>query len=354
MMPDFSMQSHGGAAAWGLAADSQLLDLSVNVNPYGPPSDLIAKIQNVAWWHYPDPEAQLLKQELAATLGVSAAQLALGNGANELIWSVARTFLGADSSRVFSCFEPCYSEFRRAATQIGGRAAPWLSSPDTYLKGVQIEELAHFFRSEATAVVYICNPNSPIGAYLTPSFIKDLAKALPELMIVLDESFLSLSYHHVARAEVYPPNVIRIVSMTKDFALAGLRLGYALAAEEHIKKINANIPTWSLNSLAQEAGLWCLAHPEFLHETRARLLTDREELEAALHSRGIETLTSSTVFLMLRLPSGQEDLASKLLARHKILLRTCGSYGWPQNLRIAARPRADRERFLQALDTELL
>lgn len=350
----FDQQEHGGAAAWGLEALPELLDLSVNVNPYGPPPGLLEHLQEVRWWLYPDPHAAALHRAIAASRATHPEHIVLGNGANELLWAIARAFLKPHG--VFTVLEPAYSEFTRAALQVGARAAPFGRAPEAYAHALQPDELLDFLRREQTEVLYLCNPNSPTGAYLEPAFIRELSRALPEILIVLDESFLSLSEQHARSQQLYPASVLRVVSLTKDFALAGLRLGYAFGAREHIARLRREIPTWSVNSLAQAAGLFCLEQPHFLAESRERLLGDRRALEAELAERGLRCLPSVTVYLMMQTPAGVDpiELARALLERHRVLIRGCGSYGWPGWWRIAARDAASRQRFFQALQSEAL
>lgn len=350
---DFSKQEHGGAAAWGYGDDPELLDLSVNVNPFGPPEELLQSLQSVKWWQYPDPAASSLRLALSELRGIPTAKIALGNGANELLWAAARAFLREGS--VFTCLEPCYSEFSRAARQVLARPAPYLLEPQNYTCGLEpsIDELLAFMRREGTKLLYLCNPNSPTGAYLQPDWIRALCSRMPELLIVLDESFLSLSEQHERSAESYPDSVLRVVSLTKDFALAGLRLGYAFGAVNRIERLQAEIPNWSVNSFAQAAGLWCLQHSDFLLQSRENLLAERQLWEAELAARGLRFLASSTIFLMLQPPEpGASALAEAFLRRHRILVRGCSSYGWPDWWRIAIRGPVERQRFFQALDSE--
>ena len=351
----FQEQAHGGRLAWGLG---DVLDLSVNVNPYGPPPELLAHLREVPFREYPDPTSRLMREQLAHRFGETPEHFLIGNGANELLWAAARACLAprSDARRsVFTCFEPCYSEFARAASATLAQAAPLAFTPESY--GLLSEDslLAHIDASQ-TNLVYLCNPNSPTGAYIEPELIEGLLAKRPDLIVVLDESFLSLSHHHAAASRIYPPQVLRIVSLTKDFALAGLRIGYARGAPALIARLQAEIPTWSVNALAQAAGLWCLQHENFLTHSRTLMLADARALREALLQRqlgpGPLLASSSTIFMMVAIPEASAR-AQKLLLEQRILVRSCASYGYPGYWRIAARPAVEREQFLRALDLVL-
>ena len=353
MTSAFQEQPHGGRLAWGL---DQVLDLSVNVNPYGPSAELIAHLRTLSFREYPDPSARRLREELAHRWGERPENFLVGNGANELLWAIARACLPQQkdfTSAVYTCIEPCYSEFDRAARVIGARPAPFKVKPELYGAWSEDELCAHIDQ-EGTQVLYLCNPNSPTGIYLQTDFIASLLRGRPHLTIVLDESFLSLSLFHEAAARIYPDQVIRIVSLTKDFALAGLRIGYARGSAALIARLAAQIPTWSVNTLAQAAGIWCLQHEDFLTETRQLMLGDAEQLQRDLLERNtwVSLLPnrSSTIFTMLAVPDASTK-ARILLEKHRVLVRSCASYGYPEYWRIAVRPEPERKVFLAALDS---
>lgn len=342
----FAQQDHGGAH--GLEFEGGL-DLSVNLNPYGPPPDLLEHLRALSIRSYPDPEARLLRQQIADRLGEAPDAIAIGNGANELLWAAARAFIQA--GQAFACVEPCYSEFTRAALAAGGLSRPLRLLPHVFAR-CSSGDLIHHIDQHDIRVLYLCNPNSPTGAYLSPDLLKEVSEARPRVAIILDESFLSLSHQHAARDERYPANCLRLVSLTKDFALAGLRLGYARGAADRIAALRAQIPNWSVNTLALEAGSWCFAHEEFLERTRPQLLREAAALADALEERSLAVLPSQTIFCLCA-PPDPLALAQRLLERHRILVRSCASYGYPNYWRIAARPAHDLQRFLQALDQEL-
>jgi len=341
-----SLQEHGGRAALDGWETLDILDLSVNVNPYGPPPGLREHLLNVAWQDYPDPHVRRLREALAQRWDWPLQGVLVGNGANELFWAIARSALGPKTR--FATLEPCYSEFTRAAKQTGSTHRP-LSLAENDPAGFNFQSLSRHIAQEQVDLLYLCNPHSLTGLVWDEMLIADVAREHPKCLLVLDQSFRSLStLAHIEEPD-FPPHVIRVSSMTKDFALAGLRLGYLLADESRCQKIQAEIPTWSVNALAQTAGLWCLHQSAFLATSCQQLLEDRLSWEHEFTLRGYPTLPSSTIFFMLRIPDAV-PLAERLLSCHQILVRSCQSYAWPNWWRLAARPLTERIRFFQAFD----
>ncbi len=344
-----SPQSHGGAAAILGELPAHILDLSVNLNPYGPPPGLAEELLQVPWREYPDPHTKKLRQALALRRDWDPETVVFGNGANELIWAAVRVLLKAGDSCV--CIEPVYSEFSRAARVQGALVNALRTSPEDQFR-TKLSTLSDHCLSTEAKVVYLCNPQSPTGTLYAQAELSTWAEQHPAITLILDESFLSLSEAYREAHRRYPKNVLRLVSLTKDFALAGLRLGYAHGELPLIEALRAVLPTWSVNAFAQAAGLYCLEREDFLEESRQRIFQDKQNFMNALKQRDLEPLPSQSIFVMLKVPNA-ETLAGQLWERYQILVRSCASYGFPDWWRLAVRPDEEQARFFQVLDQEL-
>ncbi len=341
-------QAHGGVAALLGSIPNDTLDLSVNLNPYGPDPELVSILKASSWREYPDPHCQEIRKAWAQKRSWDPECLLFGNGANELLWAAARALLKAGDS--FTCIEPVYSEFHRAAATVGARAHPLLSSPESSFR-ITWAQLSRHIKEGNTRVVYLCNPQSPTGGYHEPEEIEAWIKTHPEVTLILDESFLSLSPHfHKAKAS-YPNNVLRIVSLTKDHALAGLRLGYCYGSWNIVAAMRAQIPGWSVSALAQVAALHCAQNDAFLDSSRSKIAADKQLFEAALRERHLNPLPTASIYLMLAVPEAQQR-AARLWKNHRVLVRSCSSYAYPDWWRLAIRPAAEQERFFAAFDEE--
>lgn len=332
------MRIHGGRE---LKSDKGI-DLSVNINPYAPHPDLFENLNLPSIALYPDSTSRRLRERIARDYGVLTDQVVIGNGASELIWAATRAFLReGDRALVLN---PTFCEFESAAKQRGVECVVLESEEDFRFCP---SKLADRMGKTRPKLLSLCNPNSPSGLYLDVKVIQDLARTYPDILILLDESFLSLSDHHAEVEQRYPRNVVRIVSLTKDHAIPGLRLGYAVGYSALIAAMADELPSWNVNGLAQHVGLFLLGQKDFLATCRERIFADRRALEESLRERRIPFIPSSTCFLMLR---GTQTQAERLWTEHEINVRTCASYGLADWWRIAVRPLPIQERFFAALD----
>ncbi|WP_394825093.1 pyridoxal phosphate-dependent aminotransferase [Pendulispora albinea] len=347
---------HGGLlddelVALGLSAD-QILDVSVNVNPYGPCPTMRRAIAEAAIERYPDPTSSRARQAIAALSGVPRERVVLGNGAVDLLWTLARAWLRPGDAAMI--VEPAFSELGRAATQMGARIASHRVSPHDDF-ALHLGALDAHLRSVRPRLLYLCTPSNPAGVCVPLQGIEELAERHPDTLIVCDLSFLSLSRDHdtIPRS----PRVAWIVSLTKDHALAGLRVGYAIAPAPVAARLESERPPWSVNALAQAAAI-AATEPEarrFVDESRERLLRDRASLEHALRRLDLRFHPSETIFVLVDLGPARKagELRRRLLERHAVLVRDATSFGLPHHVRLAARPEADVERLFLALNREL-
>jgi histidinol-phosphate/aromatic aminotransferase/cobyric acid decarboxylase-like protein len=344
---------HGGLhdaelRALSLRAD-QVLDFSSSTNPYGPHPAVVQALRVAAIERYPDATAFAAREALGQLLSLRAEQLVLGNGAAELLWTLARTLLGPGRQALI--VEPTFCEFSAAARASGASVSEWRSRAEQGF-AIDLGAISERARADGATVVYLCSPNTPTGTALAASELSEWASRHPELTLVLDQSFLSLSTRFGDAALHMPANVACVRSLTKDHGIPGVRVGYLIASPALCLAVEASRPAWTTSAFAQAATLACCECDGFVAESRARLLEDRRELDEALQALGIETLDSTTTFLLARVP-GVTRLRSRLLSAHRILVRDCQSFGLPGFMRVAAKPAAERARLVQALRVEV-
>ncbi len=343
---------HGGPGERELAAHGSspgnVLDFSSSTNPYGPHPSVSSALREAALGRYPDSSAREARAALAALVGVAADEIILGNGAAELLWTLARTLLEPDGRALM--VEPTFSEFRAAALCCGASLSELRSRADTGF-AVDLDALGDRTRAERVQVLYLCSPNTPTGTALPAADVAAWAARHPDLWIVLDQSFLSLSERFADAAVAMPPNVVRVRSLTKDHGIPGVRVGYLIAAPELCGAVENNRPHWSTSAFAQAAAIAACRCDAFVAESRERLLADRRALSIDLGRLGIETLPSCTTYCLARVGDAS-GLRGRLLSRHRILVRDCSSFGLPGFLRLAAKPEVERARLIAALREE--
>lgn len=348
-----ALAEHGGPRRDELRAagidPAALLDFSVNVNPYGPCAAVLRAIREAPVDRYPDPTALAAREALGRASAVPADHVVVGNGAADLLWTIARTFVRpAERALVV---EPAFAELRRALQAGGAVIAEWRADAE-HRFAIDGAAVARFAAELRPALVSVCTPCSPTGAWLSAAELCALAAAAPQATVVVDESFLALSDRADDAGVALPANVIRVRSLTKDHAIPGVRVGYALASPERAARLEAARPAWTTSALAEAAAVAASRQWAFVADSRRRLAADREALAGALRGLGLGPVPSVAPFLLVEVGDASA-LRARLLARHGILVRDAGSFGLPRFVRLAARPAADVERLVAALRAEL-
>jgi len=344
---------HGGLRrgelrALGIAADA-VLDFSVSCNPYGPCAAMREAIHAAPIDRYPDPAATEAREAIAAMAGTTADRIALGNGAAELLWALAALAVRPGDPVVV--VEPAFGELAAAVAHAGAAIHAWRARPDDGF-AVDLDAVGRTIAGCHARLAYLCAPGTPSGAAVPIAGVHALAAAHPATTILLDQSFLSLSERFADAAAALPANVVCIRSLTKDHAIPGVRLGYAIAEPWVVAQIEHGRAAWTTGAAAQAAAIAAPALTGFVAESRVRLLAERAELAALLRALGLAPAPSSTGFLVVR-TGNATALRDRLLVHHHVLVRDCTSFGLPDHIRLAARSAADRDRLAAALHREL-
>ena len=345
-------RSHGGPRLEELEdlglRPEDLIDFSVSTNPYGPAPAVLEAIRQAPVAVYPDPAATRARRRLADHLGVLPAQLALGNGAADLLWSLARALVRPGTTALV--VEPTFGEFRAAAEAAGATVVEWRAA---FADAFRIDpaSIADRARTAGAQVLYLCAPNVPTGAALPADDLAVLARALPDVELVLDQSFLLLSERWQDLTVALPENVACVRSLTKEHAIPGVRVGYVLTSPDRIERLERQRPAWSCSAPAQAAALATCDQAAFVADSRERLFRDRLRLTGALEALGWQPVPSTANFFLLPVRDGAA-LRRRLLVNHRILVRDCASFGLPAFVRLAARPAGDCERLITALRAE--
>lgn len=347
---------HGGnrrvlAARAGRGA-GEILDFSASINPLGMPgavhAALRASLDDLA--DYPDPDCIALRAAIGAHLDVPPELVLPGNGAEQLIWWLPRLL----RARRVVVTAPCYSDYARAAAVWGLPAV-----------AVPLEEQVEFDPDpqalEAVVrpgdLVWIGRPNNPTGRCPAPDLIAGLAEARPAAWWAVDEAFLDFVPGATSTAGLGLGNLITVRSMTKFYALPGLRLGYAVLPGALAAGGRQLLPDWSVSTPAQRAGVAALTDPglgRFVERTRELIDRERSALSVALRGLGATVIDGAANYLLLRLPGGVPtgtEVADRLLRESGIAVRTCDSFPGlgPRHLRVAVRGSEDNARLVAAI-----
>lgn len=262
--------------------------------------------------NYPEANAQSLQEALAQWHEIRPAQVLATNGATEAFYLVAHAWRGQSATIVI----PAFAEYEDAC-RINDLTL-------SYLEWNALKQDSTF----ETALVFLGNPNNPTGALLSVDFLRRLLQHNPLVTFVVDEAYVdfTISRHSMVGSLEDLANLIIIKSLTKTYAIPGLRLGYLLSNDSTIEKITASKMPWSVNALAIEAGLYITAHKETLTFNVEDLLQDTAALMAAL-SIHVNVMPTHTNFFLCELVRGTAaELKAYLVEEHGLLIRDASNF----------------------------
>ena len=354
---------HGGIRPAQLRAlgldPADVLDFSASVSPLGPPEGLWAALEKVDLTAYPDPDCLELREALAGHHGISVDSVLVGNGSTELIHLLARAYISASSAQApppVLQFSPTYGEYA-GACEMGGAEMLEIRAQRGAGFSWDLDQAEAEIREKEPALVFLCNPNNPTGVYLENKQVSRLCKAAAEVnsLLVLDEAYFNFVEDRwdalTLMAEETGPNLVLLRSMTKDYALTGLRLGYMVAAQEVVQRLAALQPDWSVNALAQVAGVVALDDEGYLPKARHAVNASKEFLIRELNKAGFCVLPSAANFLLVEVGDGAK-WRERLMSRG-VFVRDCASFGLPDCIRIGIRSMPDCQRLVEAVRQEM-
>ncbi len=351
-------QPHGGdissLARMSGHSPGEILDFSASINPLGFPEWLrplvSTTLEKAA--HYPDPRAEALVEAACQRYGAAPGEVLAGNGTAELLSLLPRAL---DFERAVIPV-PTYGDYARACSAAGmqvrffhlDRHKDFALDPDDIVPHLQGRDL-----------VFICRPNNPTGLDVDTGRIRRLANDFSQSLFVVDEAFGDFVPEFESLVQNRPSNVVVMLSMTKMFALPGLRLGLALADPAVARAVRDLQPFWSVNVLAQAAGQRALQDQDFVHKTRDYVEKKRCQLARELKKLpGIKVYPGRANFLLLRLENslpGSTALAAELLHKHALAVRDCSNFQGLDNrhVRVAVRSSRDNRKLVRAMQSVL-
>ena len=354
---------HGGIKeaelrALGLRLED-CLDFSASVSPLGPPEGVAAAIAAVDLTAYPDPHCLALTEAIAAhhsDEGVTDGNVIVGNGSTEIIHLLTRAWIGSPPAGCAPgalLLTPTYGEYDGAVRISGGAVTTLTATRRSEGFAWDTSAVTAAIAAQRPALTFVCNPNNPTGALMGRAQLAEIADAVANVggLLVVDEAYINLSERR-ADADVIAlaarhGSVIALRSMTKDYALTALRLGYAVAGAPVIARLAALQPDWSVNGLAQAAGLVAIADTGYLEQARQAVAASRDCVVERLSALGIRCYPAEANFVLAQV--GDAASLRDRLARRGLFVRDCASFGLPDCIRIGLRPVADCIRLTDAI-----
>ena len=328
--------SHGGDV-WGFSRKyniplEKVLDFSGPTNYLGPSPKAVEAVKQHARLikFYPDPNPVELKTEIAKYVGqgVDAANIILGNGSIELIYMIT----GVSHHNFKAVIPvPSFTEYEKAALRVGGEPI-FVQLPENFaLETESVKEAV----TDDTRILYICNPHSPSGTLYDRETILDLADFCQKKGVILsvDENYIEFTGKtkdttmagYVKKYE----NLFVIRSVTKFYGMPGIRLGYGIAAERLIDKLQVDRQPWSINSLAGFATLAAFKDTEFIENTKRTIMKERAHFAKMLGEIcDLHVFPSETNFLLVKILNRKitSTALREQMAKERILIRDCSTF----------------------------
>ncbi len=352
------IQGHGGNI-YSLARRlncpvHEIIDLSSNLNPLGPPSGLyehlIHRIADIT--SLPEVDAFRIREALAEHLGIDPGRLLAASGTTQFIHAIP-CILGLKKALILG---PTYADYGDACRKSGCHYTLLLAPAADEFRQEMERLFAVAMKYDA---VFICNPNNPTGSHMPSENLASLCRSFPETVFIVDESYLP--FHPQAKREslisLSLPNVVVLHSLSKIYRIPGLRIGFLIAAPRIIEKFQSHQLPWSVNSLACAAVDYLMSSPvetaAFVQESIQYIQTEKEWVAEALKGLSHITLFSGKgPFMLARLaPDLTAEIACQAMTRHKILIRNCSNFEGlsERDIRFSFKTRKTHEVLVQTL-----
>ncbi len=327
------------------------IKLASNENPLGPsPKAVQAILDKVNGLHrYPDGSGYYLKTKLSEKFDLPMEQIMLGNGSNELIELLIRTFL-APGEHVVQAF-PTFLIYEKVVKGAGGRITSVPLSDFT----IDLDAVCGAVTPE-TKIVMVNNPNNPTGTAISTDDMKNFLRKIPDDVIVaLDEAYIEFATDDVAQGVKLlseHPLLVVMRTFSKLYGLAGLRIGYGFAPENIVGYINRVRQPFNANTLAQAAAMAALDDDEFVTKTLHLTREGLEYLYESLDAMGLEYLPTQTNFFLIKMPISGKTVYERML-KQGVIVRAMESYGLPEHIRINVGLPEENRRFVDTLKNVL-
>lgn len=321
-------------------------DFSANLNPLGMPESVKNALRKSIseWEKYPDPFCRSLVKKLSERENFPPENIVCGNGAADLIFRIVQT---VKPKRSVAC-APSFSEYSKALMQIGSEISAYFLSEKS---GFALDEKILEMLDESVQMLILCTPNNPTGRTVDGELLRRICEKCEanDIVFLCDECFIDFTENSAHAEQFINPNVVVLKAFTKIYAMAGLRLGYALFGDEKLaESVRKSGQFWSVSAPAQTAGEAALDEKNYLEKTLELVKKEREFLTENLRNFGFKVYPSEANFILFytKLP------LDEMLLSEKILIRNCANFdGLEQGyFRIAVRSHEENSALVSAIE----
>lgn len=345
----------------------EVIDFSASINPLGVPEGAMKKIKdNIKYLcHYPDPDVKHLTQAIAKQLGIDPQYILCGSGSTELIYLTVRAL---KPEKVLIPM-PTFSEYERAfksihaEKNIKGKISYFVLwekdtfeiNPEKFIAAMSGNNSSATYKSSLTTSVdmaFLCNPNNPTGRLMKKEDVLKIAEAARDLKcyLVVDEAFIDFVPEESVIKEVQNnPYLIVLRSMTKFYALSGMRIGYGIFPQTILDTVKRHKEPWTVNTIAQTAGIAALNDTGYKTQTFKIMRNEKKVLEDGFKLLGITYFPSTVNFYLIKHDNAQKIISS--LRNRGIMIRDCSNFmGLDSSyMRIAVKSNKENMKLLKEL-----
>jgi threonine-phosphate decarboxylase len=360
------MTGHGGniyrASEKTGIPEQRIIDFSASINPLGLPASAAAAMKKHMSMlpHYPEPFSERLGLHIAKHYRVNSEAVICGNGSTELIYLIPRAL----KPRKVLVTAPAFSEYERAC-RISNKLRVMSHelkpgdnfdiNPDEFISAMSADRNSSRITQHASRpfdMAFLCNPNNPTGRLLKKRDVIKIADAARELecCLVVDEAFIDFCPGASVIKEVrHNQYLIVLRSLTKFYALSGLRIGFGIFPQRLAELMKKHKEPWSVNSLAQEAGKAALSDTAYQRASLSIMKTEKKFLEDHFKRLSVEWVPSSTNYYLIRAGNARKIIS--VLSGKGILVRDCSNFtGLGETyIRVAVRSRKENELLVKEL-----
>ena len=326
----------------------EVIKLASNENPLGASPKAISAIKKSTPFvnRYPDSAGFYLKKRLSRALDLQSSNLVLGNGSDELIDIIIKTFVEEDEQIITADFT--FLEYK-IISSVKGRTV--ITVPLKYFK-YDLDAIKKRI-DKKTKIIFIANPNNPTGTYVSKVEVEEFIRSVPEnVLVVLDEAYDTFidvndfpdSLSLVRRKR----NVVVLKTFSKAYGLAGLRIGFAVAKPDLTCFMEIARQPFNVNSLAQAAAIAALDDKDFLRKTRKTILEGKKFLYEGLNRLGLAFVPSVANFILIDVARDGVGVFREML-RFGVIVRDMKQYGLKNYIRVTIGTKKENERFIKVL-----
>ncbi|MGM0854447.1 MAG: histidinol-phosphate transaminase [Bacillota bacterium] len=327
----------------------KVVKLASNENPFGCSKNVENFLKTNAVSHaiYPDGYAKELRMKVAQQLSVDPGQLLFGNGSDEVIEIISRALLDGDKSTVMAT--PTFPQYKHNAIVEGAeiREVP-LDSAGRHQLTKMLAEI-----DETTSVVWLCSPNNPTGEYIRSEELISFLDAVPaHVLVVLDEAY----YEYVVAGDYYDsleilksyPQLLITRTFSKAYGLAGFRVGFGIASEEVIGKLEPIREPFNNNAIGQGAASAAVEDQTFIRECREHNRKGLEQYYQFCEEHGLHYIPSQANFVLIDFGVSGDDVFQYLMSKG-FIVRSGEALGYPHSVRVTVGSHEQNEEVIEKM-----